>query len=338
MSNDKAKMNIYELAEITGFSVSTVSKALNNTGRISQKTREIILAKASELNYVASYHAKALSSKKSWLIGIIYADNLNIGLSHPHFSVILENFKQEVEKNGYEVTFINRKMGNTEMSYLEFCKYRNVEGVFVVNYYSLSRQIPELIESGIPMVSADLGNDRITTIASDDLKGGRLAAEYLVDLGHTKIGHIAGPQYTVSAQKRLQGFLEVMNERGIQSHYVYHSHNYGFDDGYMGAKRIVEEGLQPTAVFAASDWMALGAMKAFAEHDVKIPQDLSIIGYDNLEFLKYCTPALTTVSQKNEMIGITAAKFLMEKIAGKEIESTILDVEVVEGTTCIEGK
>ena len=90
----KHKVNIYELAEASGFSVSTVSKALNHTGRISEATRQKILAIASKLNYIPSYHAKALSLNKSWIIGIIYSDNLGIGFSHPHFSVILEGFKQ----------------------------------------------------------------------------------------------------------------------------------------------------------------------------------------------------------------------------------------------------
>ena len=338
MNGEKNNINIYELAKQTGFSSSTVSKVINKTGRISEKTRKIILDKAAELNYVGSYHAKALSSKKSWLIGIIYADNLRIGLSHPHFSVILEHFKQEVERNGYEVTFINRNMGKSEMTYLEFCKYRNVEGVFVVNFYSLSVQIPELIESGIPMVASDAGNPDIPTITSNDLKGGRLATEYLLDLGHRNICHIAGPLYTVSAQKRLQGFQEVLEEREVTTFEVYHTNNYGFEDGYQAAFQIIADGVLPTAIFAASDWIALGAIKAFTENKIRIPEDISIIGYDNLQFLQYSLPALTTVSQNNELIGATSARYLIDKISGKDVSSAMIDVEIIERETCIKIK
>ena len=335
MNGDKKKINIYELAEETGYSTSTVSKALNNTGRIGKETRQKILDRARELNYIPSYHAKALSLKESWIIAVIYTDNLGVGLAHPHFSVILENFKREVEKAGYEVTFVNRNMGKTPMTYLEFCHYRKVDGVFIVNFYSLSHQLPELIESGIPIVTADEGNLEITTIVSDDLQGGRLASEYLFELGHNKkVYHIAGPQYTVSAQKRLQGFTEVMNEKKVPECKVYNTENFGFEDGYNTALEIIKDDDLPTAIFVAGDWMALGAIKAFHEHSIKVPEDVSIIGYDDMEFLKYSIPALTTVSQNKSQIGITSAQYLLDKIAGEDRESTTIDVSIVERDTC----
>lgn len=330
----KNKINIYELARASGFSSSTVSKALNNTGRISEKTRAKILEKASELNYVASYHAKALSLKKSWIIGIIYSDNLGIGFSHPHFSAILESFKQEVEQAGYEITFINRNMGNVKMTYLEFCQYRKVEGVFIVNFYSLSRQIPELIESGIPIVSADAGNLDIPTITSDDLQGGKMATEYLIQLGHNKlVYHIAGPLYTVSGQKRFQGFIEVMQQNHVE-YKVYEAANFGFEDGYNEAIKIIESGHLPSAIFIAGDWMALGAIKAFKDHNINVPEDISIIGYDDLEFLKYSSPALTTVSQNKREIGRIAGINLINRINGLDVESTKINVEIIERDTC----
>lgn len=328
------KVNIYELAAATGFSSSTVSKALNNTGRISEKTRKIILDKAHELNYVASYHAKALSQKKSWIIAVIFSDNLGIGLSHPHFSVILENFKQEVERAGYEVTFVNRNMGNSEMSYLEFCRYRQVEGVFVANFYSLSNQLPELVDSGIPIVTADGGDLGITTITSDDVQGGTLAAEYLIGLGHRKIYHIVGPFYTVSAQDRQTGFAKAMNDKGIRDYKVFEAANYGFEDGFDQAKVMIDDGDLPTAVFVSGDWMALGAIKAFREHGIDVPNDISVIGYDNMAFLQYSYPALTTISQNKREIGITSAKHLIDKINGIEVDSVKIDVSVVERDTC----
>lgn len=328
------RVNIYELAEATGFSSSTVSKALNKTGRISEKTRKIIMDKAHELNYVASYHAKALSQKKSWIIAVIFSDNLGIGLSHPHFSVILENFKQEVEQAGYEVTFVNRNMGNTEMTYLEFCRYRQVEGVFVANFYSLSNQLPQLVESGIPIVSADGGDLEITTITSDDVQGGKLATEYLIGLGHRKIYHIVGPFYTIAAQDRQFGFDSVMKANGISEYKVFEAANYGFEDGYDQAKLMMKEEELPTAIFVSGDWMALGAIKALRENGIRVPEDISIIGYDNMLFLQYSYPALTTVSQNKRQIGITSAKHLIDKINGIVVESVKIDVEIVERETC----
>ncbi len=333
MSMDN-KINIYELAKATGYSVSTVSKTINNTGRISESTRSKILEKASELNYVASYHAKALSLKKSWIIAVIFNDNLWSGFSHPYFSVILENFKRKVEASGYEVTFINRNMGNTKMTYLEYCQHRKVEGVFMVNSYGLSKQLPELIASGIPIISSEVGSLDIPSVTSDDVRGGKLAAEYLIGLGHKKITHIAGPLYTVSGQNRLDGFEEVMKQHNNQEYDVLVADNYGFEDGYNKALEIIQSGTLPTAVFAGGDWLALGAIKAFSNHNIAVPHDVSVVGYDDLDFVKFTNPALTTVSQRKEEIGDKCATFLLDQIAGKDVTSHILDVELIERETC----
>lgn len=334
MNGEKSKVNIYELAQATGFSPSTVSKALNNTGRISEKTKKKILEKASEMNYVASYHAKALSLKKSWIIAIIHSDNLGIGLTHPHFSVVLENFKQEVERSGYEVTFVNRNMGNTEMSYLDFCRYRNVEGVFLVNYYGFSKQLPELINSGLPLVSAEVGEGDVTSITSDDLQGGRLAAEYLLKLGHKSFAHIAGPLQGQSSLSRYRGFKDVLYESNNFDVQLYEAFNYGFEDGYQKALEIINSGKLPSAIFAGGDLLALGAIKAFKDNHINVPEDISVIGFDNLDFLQYSTPALTTIGQNKKEIGITAANYLMDKISGKEKDSITIPVEVIERETC----
>lgn len=332
--NSNHKVNIYELAKATGFSASTVSKAINNTGRISEATRQKILKIASEMNYVASYHAKTLSNQKSWIIAVIFSDNLWSGFSHPYFSVILEHFKRRVEEEGYEITFINRFMSKNKMSYLDFCRYRKVEGVFMVNSYSLSKEIPELIESGIPIVTSDAGSLNIPTIVSDDRAGGKLAAEYLLDLGHQKIYHIAGPQYTVSGRRRLQGFEQAMEERNTPGYEIIEAANFGFDDGYNATIKIIESGKLPTAIFAAGDWLALGAIKALSQHSIRVPEDISVIGYDDLEFVKYTNPALTTISQRKEKIGVACANYLLDKISDKEPEIAKLDVELIERETC----
>lgn len=332
--NEKPKVNIYELAKETGYSTSTVSKVINNTGRIGESTRKKILEKASEMNYVPSYHAKVLSDKKSWIIAVIFSDNLASGFSHPYFSVILEHFKRRVESEGYEVTFINRNMGKNEMTYLDFCRYRKVEGVYMVNSYGLSKQIPQLIESGIPIVTSDAGNLNIPTITSDDKLGGRLATKHLIDLGHTNIVHISGPLYTISGQKRFDGFKEMMSENSLDNSKVVEANNYGFEDGYNSAMDIINSGELPTAVFAGGDWLALGAMKAFHQHSIRVPEDISIIGYDDLDFVKYTNPALTTISQKKDEIGYACADFLLETISGKEAVARKLNVELVVRETC----
>ncbi len=328
------KVNIYDLARETGYSSSTISKALNNTGRISETTRKKIISKAKELDYVADYNAKVLSSKKTWLIGIIYADNMGVGFSHPFFSQILENFKNEIESEGYEITFINQKLGQNKMSYLDFYRHRNLDGVFVATFGNDDDELRELIESGVPVISVDSGNWEVTSVVSDDIKGARLAAKYLLNLGHEYICHIAGPLYAVSSQKRIQGFEEVLQEAGNR-YLVVVADDFTYEGGYKQAKAISQRVRKPTAVFVSSDWMALGAIKAFQENSLRVPEDISVIGYDNIEFLKYSTPALTTIAQDVKKIGKEAANSLIDLINGKNVKTKKLDVKLVERETCI---
>ncbi len=337
MNNEKSKINIYELAKQTGFSVSTVSKAINNTGRISKATKDKILEKAQELNYVASYHAKALSSKKSWIIAVIHTDNLGTGLTHPHFSVILESFKQQVEQAGYEVTFVNRNMGNSKLSYLDFCRYRNVEGVFLVNYYGFSRQIPELIESNIPVISAEIG-EGVVSVTSDDLQGGRLAAKYLLDLGHKSFVHISGPLEVTSSLNRYEAFKDELEQNNVSDIIHYEATNFGFEDGYQNALKMILENKVPSAIFAGADLLALGAIKALKENNIRVPEDVSVLGYDDLVFLKYNTPALTTIAQDKSQIGVVAANALMDEISGITQSSKTIDVTIIERETCMRKK
>lgn len=329
----KQNISIYDLSKATGFSTATVSKALNHTGRISEKTRNTILLKATELNYIPNFHAQALSAKKSWIIGIIFADNLWAGFSHPYFSVILEHFKRTVEEQGYEVVFINRNSGQRQLSYLEFCKNRKLDGVFIVNYYSDSKQIPELIHSGIPTVISDYGDLDVPSIVSDDYSGGVMATNYLVSLNHKKIYHVAGPLETFAAQKRRDGFLSVVKESSID-YKVINAYHYAVDNGYQVTKELIQNKDIPTAFFAGSDWLALGIIKALKEENIDVPNDVSVIGFDDLYFIEYTSPSLTTIAQNKKQIGVESAKTLIDKIHGNEVKSKVIDVSIVKRDSC----
>lgn len=328
------KVSINDLVRETGYSKSTVSKAINGKGRMSEETREKILAKAKELNFVPDYHAQALSKKESWMIGVIYPENIGVGFSHPFFSVVIDSFKKQVEKMGYEIIFLNPKMGSKKMNYIDYCKYRNIDGVLVVTADHDDQDVIDLMESDIPVVCTDSPAVDAFTVVSDDYTGGVLATEYLLSLGHKEIMHIAGPLTVKAALDRFRGFEDTMFKHGFKGYHLRVANNFTYDDGYQIVKDLIKINYIPSAFFISSDWMAVGAIKAFHEAGIKVPEDISIIGYDNIEYFKYFNPSLTTVSQDARKIGETAAISLKQKIDGKEVTPIKLEVQIVKRETC----
>jgi len=330
--NKKISMN--DLALMTGFSMSTVSKALNNKGRISEKTRKIILDKAKEHNFIADYFAQALAKNESMVIGVIYPEHMGIGFSHPFYSVVLDSFRKTIESYGYEMLFLSPNMGKYKMTYVEYCKYRKVDGVLVVTFNHSDEQLIELAESDIPLVCTDLNEFNTLTVVSDDYKGGQLAAKYLLDQGHKSIMHIAGPLTTAAGLNRFLGYEATMLENGIKDYKLRVANDFSYEDGYHTVLELVKRGRMPTGLFLSSDWMAVGAIRALNENGYKVPEDISVIGYDNIEFFKYNSPSLTTIAQNGTLIGEKTATLLKEVIEGKDVESIVLDVELIERESC----
>jgi DNA-binding LacI/PurR family transcriptional regulator len=317
-------ITIYDIAKKAGCSSSTVSKALNNSPTISIKRREEILAISKAMGYVPNANARQLATKNSWSIGILFSEDLNIGLEHHFFSGVLQAFKTYVEYLGYEVTFVSKKVGNQALSYLEWCKYKNVDGVFIVTVDVDDVSLEELTKGGIPIVTVDNGLIHVPTIISDNFQGTRMALDYLRSKGAKKIAHIAGPMRSFAAQERLEGYKEVLESAGMEvdEKLIVEAYNYDYDSGKNALVQLIKQsGEVPDAIYAASDNIALGAIKALKELGYKVPDDVSVIGFDNIELTKYTSPSLTTVSQNKKRIGREAAKHLISLI-NKEIVST----------------
>lgn len=335
MSDEKKKVSMNDLSKITGYSMSTVSKVLNNKGRISEKTRKIILDAAKEHNFVADYFAQALAKNESMVIGVIYPEHMGIGFSHPFYSVVLDSFRKTIESYGYEMLFLSPNMGKHKMTYVEYCKYRKVDGVLVVTFNHSDEQLIELAKSDIPLVCTDLNEFNTLTVVSDDFKGGQLAAKYLLDKGHKSIMHIAGPLTTAAGLNRFLGYEDIMLKNGINDYKLRVADDFSYEDGYHTVLELIKRGRMPSALFLSSDWMAVGAIRALNENGYAVPKDISVIGYDNIEFFKYNSPSLTTIAQNGILIGEKTATLLKETIEGKDVESIVLDVELIERESCI---
>ncbi len=328
---------IYDISKITGYSPTTVSKALNDYTDISKKTKKIILEKANELGYIPNAHARTLITKKSWSIGVLFDEKLDIGIKHPFFSAILETFKKSIESRGYDLLFISKDMGGKKISYLDHCKIRGIDGIIIISSDFGNKEIQELIDSNIPCVLIDIEEDKASTIYSDNLHGCFLAVEYLHSLGHRKIAHIYGSLDTYAGDIRKKGYIEALNKFGIQNidAYMVDGGYFSFDGGYKAMEKLLELDDLPTAVFVSGDFMAIGAINAIKEKGLRVPEDISVIGYDDIDLCKYITPKLTTIRQNTELIGKNAADVLINEIDKKgDKASVIIPVELVVRDSC----
>jgi len=331
--------NIKDIAEATGYSRTTVSKAFNDYTDISAKAKKLILEAAKELHYYPNAQARGLKMRRSFTIGVILDDLLGYGLSHPFFSTIIQSFRTEVEAYGYSLIMIASNLGNSNIeSYISHCNQLSVDAVFILCTDSSDAGIQELIHSTIPTVLFDMPHEDTSCVMSNHYQGSRDAVECFVNLGHTKIAHIYGNQVTYAGGERQRGYLDAMADHGLKVRDEFMRSGGYFDLKY--AKVAMEELLEledrPTAVFASGDMMALGAAQVCNQQGVRIPEDMSIIGFDNLQLLDWIKPSLTSVAQDYDRIGQVCCRMLTD-IIDKKVTGNIdevIETTIVQRNSC----
>ncbi len=321
-------VTIYDIAKRTGFSPPTVSRALNGTGGLSVATRNLILKTAEEMGYTPNMTARALTTNRSNLIGVIYEDYYMLkGFKHPLFSDILNSFRKIIENAGYDLLFLSRTLGPRQMSYVEHCDYRNVDGVLVMNPVPGDEEVLRLAQSGRPCVSANEPIRGISTIVTENVKGAYEAVQYLIGLGHRDIVYVSGPRRITApaADERWQGYRDCLVANGIEytDDRVEESLFWHGEAGYEAMKRLLKRGVKFSAVFASNDTLACGVKLALEDAGISIPGDVSIIGFDGDEIGQYITPRLTTMWQNTEEIGTIAARMLLKKMGGEDLPPLI---------------
>ncbi len=331
---------IYEIAKIAGFSPTTVSKVINNYPDISEKTRAKIKKILEEENFLPNSQAQFLSTKKTWTLGIVYFEDLGVGLTHPFFSGVIGAFKNQADKHGYSLLFGSKNDRLKNDTFLEYFKYRCVDGIAVICTNPKDKETLELIESDFPIVVIDMSNKNISSVSSDNLKGCYLAINYLYNLGHRKIAHITGTSDLDNWANsiRQSGYIKEMKKLNLEvkDEYIVDGINFDVSGGYEAMKKLLALKDRPTAVFAACDKIAIGAINAIKDEGLSVPEDISIIGFDDIEIAQYLTPRLTTIRQNCNLIGNTAADLLVEQI-NKKTKLTInkiIPVEFIERDSC----
>lgn len=328
-------VTIDEIAKISQVSTSTVSKALNGYAEISEKTRRRVMEVAERLGYTPNATAQSLVRKRSNTIGIVY--EVEYGLKNLFFTSILESFRRYVENKGYDILLLSH---NTEsgLDYLRHCHSKNVDAVLVVSGGDKLDALQKLYESDLAVLTLDPKIEGKNTIYSNSYASIKKSCKYLHDLGHRKIAFINGSYTNFIGQERLRGYLDFMMEKNIEPIYMANRSNesYTFDEGYKTMKALFETYGLPEAVCASSDLMAIGAITYLQKHGYKVPDDVSVIGFDDLQVCEIVTPRLTTIRQDYEEMGMKACDILMSMIHEKirDVEPYEVDTVIVVRESC----
>ncbi len=329
-------VSMKDIAARCGVSVATVSKALNGYSDIGQKKRDEICEVAKELGYFPNSSARALKTNRTYDLGILFSDNLHSGLTHDYFAAILDSFKVTAEEKGYDITFTSMNMvANRRMSYYEHCRYRGLDGVVIANIDFTTPEVLELVRSSLPVVTIDYTFDGRIAVVSDNVKGMRDLVDYVCSMGHKKIAYIHGDDNSVT-RDRVSSFHRALYQHGISipDSYILKSR---YRDGETTMHRM-EELLaledRPTCVFTPDDFSAVGAYHAVQEAGLRVPDDISIVGYDGIPMSQALFPKLTTLRQNTKQIGKDAAEELIALIETPKttlIEKRLIEGELLEG-------
>lgn len=331
-------VSIKDLAEKCGVSIATVSKALNNHADVSENTRRLVEQTAKELGYFPNSQARALKTNKTYSIGVIFSEKAGSGIAHSYFSGVLESFRSEAERLGYDITFINNgNIGGMSMSYLEHCKYRNVDGIAIVCADFYDSGIGDVLGSDIPTVAIDFANDRVCSVSSDNAIGMKRLVQYAYSKGHRKIAYIYGESSQVTTQ-RVNSFKETLEELGIAPNVDYVRQSRYNDS--VSASKIAFEMLNlytpPTCIIAPDDFSAIGVCNTVKSLGFSIPDDVAVIGYDGIYLSQVLEKPLTTMKQNIELIGRRSAEMLVNLISKKTISEK--ERHLVIGGELLTGK
>lgn len=329
-------VSLKTIAEKCGVSTATVSKALNGQRDIGEETRSRIKKVAEELGYFPNAAARALKTHRSYTVGVLFEEEAGRGLTHEYFSSVLNEFKKNVEKRGYDITFLNTFFENRRTSYYEHCRYRDLEGVVIVCADFTEKDVVELMDSDLPVVTIDHVHQNCTAVCSNNIKGMEDLVKYIYEMGHRKIAYIHGQEGSLVTRERLIGFYRTAEALGLKI-----ADEYIRTADYLttsGAARRTEELLRledaPTCILYPDDISLIGGRNVITEMGLSIPEDISIAGYDGTRVSQMFHPRLTTIQQNTEQIGKEAAEQLIraiEKPRTAAVEKITIDGVLIPG-------
>ena len=325
-------VSLKTIAERCGVSTATVSKALNDHKDISEATRKRVRQVADELGYFPNAAARALKTNRSYNIGVLFEEEAGRGLTHEYFSGVLNGLKKQAEKLGYDITFINTCFENRKMSYYDHCRYRNFEGVAIVCADFNEPDVVELMNSELPVVTIDYVHHNCTAVTSNNIQGIEQLVKYIYSQGHRKIAYIHGQEGSTVTRERLASFYRAVDELGLElpENYIRTANYLEIQGAAEQTKELLNLPNPPSCIIYPDDTSLIGGRNVIIKRGMKIPQDISVAGYDGTMMSQLLYPKLTTISQNTELIGEEAAKRLIGTI--EKPKTTLVERVVIEGS------
>ncbi len=308
---------IKDVAKMAGVSTTTVSHVINKTRFVAKETEEAVMQAIKSLKYSPSAVARSLKVNTTKSIGMIVTTS-----ESPYFAEIIHAVEDHCYRQGYSLFLCNTQNDPEKIkNHVEMLTKKRVDGLLVMCSEYTQHSLDVLSSfSSVPMVVMDWGPNTDTDIIEDNsFTGGYLATKHLIDCGHKEIGLIAGELDKTTARTRYEGFVKAMNETNLPIHENWIMEGFFEpEDGYECMNKILAQDSLPTAVFCCNDVMALGAISAITEKGLRVPDDISIIGYDNIHSSRFYAPPLTTIHQSKSRLGAQAVNLLFERIANKD--------------------
>lgn len=311
-------VTIVDIGRQLGLSAMTISRALTGNPEVSDKTRQRVLQCARELGYQPNRWARSLATRRSSIIGVVIPD-----ISHSFFAEITCGVEEVVEKAGYDILLCHsRGLATKEEAEIATLVSSHVDGLIVASVQAQRKPEPftKLAEMQVPFVLVDrfFPKSAFSSVRVDDVAVGKLATQCLIELGHRRIAHIQGPQLS-PAVLRQQGYLAALKAQGIAVRKDWiTTGNFDIPGGSDAARKLLQTSPRPTAIFAANDPMAIGAIYACREAGLRVPEDISIVGAGNIEGPHHPNPFLTTVDWPREELGRVAAEFVLNAIRSSD--------------------
>ena len=330
--------SVKDVARRAGVSTATVSRVINGSSYVSTELKERVEAAIRELGYEANPFAIGLKIDKSHTIGLIIST-----IENPFFAAIVRGVESKVYPAGYSLILCNTDSDpHLERMYLKLLRQKRVDGLIISTSGGADVEIATLAERGVPVALLNrrlrAGQQLVDAVLSDSVGGARCAVAHLIALGHRRIGIVAGPSGHLQGEQRLAGYKQALAEAGLPVvPELICEAPFTAEGGYAGTLQLLAEGVGATALFISNNFMMLGAMRAIRECGRRVPADLAVVSFDDIDWAPYVDPPLTVVAQPAYQIGVTAAQRVLGRLSGRiagKAREIVLPTELIVRASC----
>ncbi len=325
-----------EIARLAGVSRSTVSRVINHHPSVRPEVRERVWRIIREVGYHPHAAARNLATRRTHVVGVVIPETLPKVFSDPYFPAVLRGISDTLTEHGYHLLLSLLSPLQEEDFYRQVLRGRLVDGIIVLSAQITDPLIGRAHREGLPVVSIGrYAEPGVSYVDADNVEGGRMATEHLLRLGRRRVATIAGPQTMAPGIDRLEGYRLALQAYGVglRPEWIAEG-DFTEAGGYIAMRRLLPA--QPDAVFVASDLMAVGALKAIREAGLRVPEDIALVGYDDVELARFTDPPLTTVRQPISELGRVAVQLLLRQLEEgvREPQRVILPTELVIRSSC----